>query len=199
MGQVVCNEYIERDTYFIMKTNRHNVKIDKEDIYRCQRYKWRMCGDNGYVFAMINNKKTYLQSFILNTNATVDHINHNIYDNRKENLRISNKSQNMMNSILSKRNTSGVKGVSFDITRNKWMASIYKDGKNYNIGRYQDFHQAVRARFKKEIELFEHNSIYYNQDSDSYLLEYVYNGQIFTIKSPDGNTDRGGHGSTGTN
>ena len=196
---MVCNEYVEHDTYFIMKTNRHDVKIDKDDVHRCQLHKWRMCGDNGCVFAIINNTKTYLQSFILRTDVTVDHINHNIYGNRKENLRISNKSQNMMNSMLSKRNTSGVKGVSFDRTRNKWIASIYKDGKNYNIGRYQDFHQAAYARFKKEIELFGHNSIYYNQYSDSYFLEYVYNGQTFTIKSPDENTYRGGHGSTGTN
>ena len=132
---MVCNKYIEYDTYIIMKTNHHDVKIDKDDLYRCKDYKWRMCGKNGYVFAIINGQKTYLHSFIFNTDATVDHINHDIYDNRKNNLRISNKSQNMMNSVLSKRNTSGVKGVSFDTTRNKWMASIYKDGKNYNIGR----------------------------------------------------------------
>ena len=54
---MVYNEYVEHDTYFIMKTNRHDVKIDKDDVHRCQLHKWRMCGDNGYVFAIINNTK----------------------------------------------------------------------------------------------------------------------------------------------
>ena len=188
MDQVGLNKYIEYDTYFIMKTNHHDVKIDKDDADRCKDYKWRMCGDNGYVFAIINNKKIYIQSFILQTETTVDHINHDIYDNRKDNLRISNKSQNMMNSILSKRNKSGVKGVHYDVSRNKWLASIYKDGKNYNIGRYQDFHQAVYARFKKEIELFGHNSIYYNHNTNSYKLEYFYNNKLFIISSLDSST-----------
>ena len=156
---------------------------------------------------MINDKKVYLQNYILNSSFTVDHINHNIYDCRKENLRESNKSKNMMNSLLSKRNTSGVKGVSYDKSRGKWIVTIKKDGVRYNLGRYDDFNKAVLVRFEKEIELFGEHSIYCNKNNGTYLLTYHYNNKTYSIKCINniieievlGNDDRGGIGSTGVN
>ena len=111
-----------------------------------------------------------------------------------------------MNSLLSKRNSSGVKGVSYDKERNKWYASITKDNKTYNLGRYESFHDAVLIRFKKEIELFGEFSIYYNKDNNIYVLDYFYENQYYSIKYNGeamkveslGNKDRNGFGSTGT-
>ena len=80
--------------------------------------------------AIINNKKTYLHSFLLNTDQIVDHINRDIYDCRKSNLRIVSKSENMMNSKLSTRNKSGVKGVYYDKSRGLWKSYIKKRWKN---------------------------------------------------------------------
>ncbi len=185
-GKTIPTRYDKNDIYVVIKTNRFDLKIDLEDVARCQMYKWRMCG-NDYPFAKINDRKVYLQNFILGTEATVDHINHDIYDCRKENLREVNKSENMMNSKISKRNTSGVKGVSFDKRDNKWMAHIYLNGKFYNLGRYSDFNVAVKTRFSKEIELFGDKSVLhkgegvfkllYSFESEQYELKYV-NGVI---------------------
>lgn len=54
-----------------------------------------------------------------------------------------------------KTNTSGIKGVSFDKKRNKWVAQICFQGKNYYLGRFEDKEGARKARQQAEKELFE--------------------------------------------
>ncbi len=73
----------------------------------------------------------------------VDHINHNGLDNRKENLRLATPAQNQANQKLSKANTSGFKGVSFDKKKKKWAAYIGKQSRN--LGRFLDIRDAARA------------------------------------------------------
>ena len=205
-GEVIQTSRDPNNYYAVITTNKHDVKIDEEDVDRCKKYKWRSCGDNGYIFTTINNKKVYLQNYILNSCHTIDHINHNIYDCRKDNLREADKSKNMMNSLLSEINTSGVKGVCYDKSREKWLATIKKDGLRYNLGRYKNFNDAVIVRFKKEVELFGEYSIYHNKNDKTYSLNYDYNNQKYIITYNNGsvevdvlgNEDRGGIGSTGT-
>lgn len=52
-------------------------------------------------------------------------------------------------------NTSGRKGVYFDGKRGKWVAQIVFQRKCYNLGRYNKFEDAVKAREKAEEKLFE--------------------------------------------
>lgn len=219
-GEIIRTRYDSNEYFCMMTTNKNNIKIDIDDIELCKEHKWRICGNDGYAFTTINNKKIYLQNFIMKTQYTVDHVNRNIYDCRKTNLRIANKSKNMMNSKLSSANKSGIKGVSFDTTRNLWISSIMKDGITYNLGRFYNFHDAVKARFKKEIFLFGEFSTYYNKENGQYKLSYVYNNQDYCIEYVNDricqfrimenqpkitfeevahleNADRGGHGSTG--
>lgn len=59
----------------------------------------------------------------------VDHINGNKLDNRPINLRPASYSENACNSKLNSKNTSGVKGIAWIEGRNRWRASITKDGK----------------------------------------------------------------------
>lgn len=77
---------------------------------------------------------------------SIDHINGNTLDNRKENLRIVNKSENGQNRIrLSKRNTSGYRNVYWDKAKSKWMVSIYLEGKTKFIGYFDDKEKANEA------------------------------------------------------
>lgn len=59
----------------------------------------------------------------------IDHINGVRDDNRWENLRLATKSQNSMNTPLSSTNTSGVKGVGWNVRRQLWGACVKVDGK----------------------------------------------------------------------
>lgn len=63
-----------------------------------------------------------------------------------------------------KRNKSGVKGVYWDKTRNKWTAQIRFKGKNYFLGRYVDKKEAINARQKAESEIFGNFLNWYNKE-----------------------------------
>lgn len=90
----------------------------------------------------------------------VDHINHNPADNRKENLRIVEHYKNITYSKTRTDNTSGRKGVYWDKSRQKWMASITYNKKTYYLGRFDDFEDAVKAREDAEKRI--HKEFHYN-------------------------------------
>jgi len=80
----------------------------------------------------------------------IDHINGIKTDNRIVNLREATNSQNGKNLGLSKANTSGVKGVSFENYTKKWKAYIRVDGQMINLGRFADIALAIAARQSAE-------------------------------------------------
>lgn len=84
---------------------------------------------------------------------TVDHINHDTLDNRRQNLRIANQSEQSRNTRLSKANTSGVKGVSFNKITRKWIAYITVYRKRKNLGTFVTKEKAAQARCAAEIEI----------------------------------------------
>lgn len=86
--------------------------------------------------------------------AEIDHINGDRSDNRRANLRLAAGWQNHANARLSKRNTSGFKGVSFDKRRGLWYAYIKKHGRMLNLGLYKTAEAAHAARLAKAKELF---------------------------------------------
>jgi hypothetical protein len=59
-----------------------------------------------------------------------------------------------MNSKISKNNKSGVTGVRFDSSINKWIAQISINFKTIHIGTYSDFDTAVFARKTAETKYF---------------------------------------------
>lgn len=83
----------------------------------------------------------------------IDHINGNSFDNRIENLRETNQSLNTANSLLSKANTSGYKGVVWRKDTKKWMAQIVKDRKRYGLGSFDNIEDAANA-YKVAAEKF---------------------------------------------
>jgi HNH endonuclease len=85
--------------------------------------------------------------------AMIDHINRNKDDNRIENLREVTKSQNELNKGISKRNTSGIKGVTFDKDLNKWKAQLYIDGKVTHLGVFKDKQEAAKVVQQKRNEV----------------------------------------------
>lgn len=52
-----------------------------------------------------------------------------------------------------KANTSGVTGVSWDSSRQKWVSQIWFKGKHYSLGRYANKEDAVKARKEAEEKL----------------------------------------------
>jgi hypothetical protein len=109
---------------------------------------------NGYlrVAAKNWNGDRYVHREIMGAKKgeSVDHINGNKLDNRKENLRICTHTENMWNTKKPKTNKSGIKGVHWQEDRQKWSAQISYKGKTIPLGRFNCFEDAVKARKQAE-------------------------------------------------
>lgn len=86
----------------------------------------------------------------------IDHINGDPSDNRLSNLRETDTTGNGRNRKQDVRNSSGVTGVIFDRSEQKWRAYVSANGKQVRLGRFLSFDDAVRARKKAEHELGYH-------------------------------------------
>jgi hypothetical protein len=137
-------------------TKGEKFYFDLEDYELIKNYYWAFDKD-GYVYTTINNMRLSLHRFVMNISdddSYVDHIKHNNYDNRKIYLRIVTPSQNQMNRRKTSKNTSGVVGVSWINERHKWLAQIVVNGKAFNLGRYNNFNDAVKVRRDAENKYF---------------------------------------------
>jgi hypothetical protein len=77
-----------------------------------------------------------------------------IKENSKRLTRVDNTCLNSLTQKTSKNNTSGIKGVSWNSKRKKWIAQITFKGKNYGLGSYSTKEEAIRARKEAEEKLF---------------------------------------------
>jgi len=103
-----------------------------------------------YIRISVHRKHIYLHQAIFLYHhgylpKYIDHINGNSLDNRIENLRETNQSLNTANSLLSKANTSGYKGVIWRKDTKKWHAQIWKDRKRYGLGFFDNIEDAAQA------------------------------------------------------
>lgn len=136
--------------------------IDDEDYDKVSKFKWYL-SRYGYArtsayIGTINGKEQRIEyrlhRFLLSApkGKEVDHVNRDKLDNRKHNLRLSTRSQNMANTGLSVDNTTGFRGVSSH--KNAWQASIRFNGKLIYLGRYTSPQKAAKAYNEKAKELF---------------------------------------------
>ena len=70
----------------------------------------------------------------------------NIRNNQLFNLRPATNSQNQMNRNATINSKTGIKGVSYDKTRGKYVAQITTNGKGTNLGRYYTAKEASEVR-----------------------------------------------------
>lgn len=83
----------------------------------------------------------------------VDHENGNGLDNLRKNLRVCTYMQNLQNQRLSKSNTSGYKGVTWNKGANKWQSAIRANGVRKYLGVFIDPKEAHEAYCKAALEL----------------------------------------------
>lgn len=72
-------------------------------------------------------------------------------NDRKENTRITCIKENR---AMRSDNTSGVRGVSWDRSREKWEAHLRLRGKNHHLGRFASIDDAIKARKDAEQKYF---------------------------------------------
>jgi len=80
----------------------------------------------------------------------IDHIDRIPHHNWISNLREVSQICNMRNTGNNKNNVSGVKGVSWYKATEKWKVQITINSRNYTVGYYKNFDNAVCARLAVE-------------------------------------------------
>ena len=131
--------------------NNERFIFDIDDYEVVSQYTWHKT-TNGYFCNKGKNGAILLHRLIMNppTDMDVDHINHDKSDNRKSNLRIATRSQNMANREYP--NKTGYRGV-VELPTGKFIAQI----NNEYIGSYetaQQAHEAYTSEAVKNMENF---------------------------------------------
>lgn len=139
--------------------NGEEFYCDLEDYDKIKDYCWE--NSNGYMITGDKNnrsKNIIMHRLIMDcseNDTAVDHINHNRKDNRKINLRICTDSQNNMNHVLRKDNSTGVTGVYYDKRINKWYSQIkIKGRKRITLGYFENKEDAIKTRKEAEEKYF---------------------------------------------
>jgi len=90
--------------------------------------------------------------------STIDHINGNRSDNRIANLREVSVAENNRNLRVRKDNRTGVTGVYPAPRKGAWRATIAFEGKDFQLGTFNEFSSAVEARKAAEIKFGYHEN-----------------------------------------
>lgn len=141
-------------------TKGARVLVSTEDYDRVVRYKWCL-HSKGYAVrrtsgaTRADRKLVFLHRWLMGdpVGAQVDHENGCKWDCRRSNLRIATPAQNRQNMGLSRTNTSGYKGVSWDARRKHWNVEIMASRRRVRFGGFNDPIIAARAYDRKAIEL----------------------------------------------
>ena len=92
------------------------------------------------------HRLAWLHTYGVWPSGQVDHINRIRVDNRIANLRDVPPTGNIQNSGISRRNRSGVKGVSWVPKAGKWKSFICASHKYIYLGLFSDIDDAIAAR-----------------------------------------------------
>lgn len=139
----IGNDIVEFDTYDAIGNVVSTYKIDAEDYPIVSKFKWRTI--KGY--ASYGSKIHYLHRLIMHPKPgqQIDHINLDITDNRKTNLRIADNSLNQTNK--KGYNKYRIKGIEYHKHLNKWSAYFRINNKQYHSPCYFTAEEAAFARF----------------------------------------------------
>jgi hypothetical protein len=133
--------------------------VDDDDFEYLNQFSWFARKDKNTYYAARNvklsdGKKTSIQMhreiMKLSTKMVIDHKDRNGLNNQKCNLRVVTNAQNCQNIRAHRDSKTGIKGVSFEKSRNKWSAYITLNYKSMRIGRFNDLQEAINARLKAE-------------------------------------------------
>lgn len=88
----------------------------------------------------------------------IDHIDRNVSNNTRKNLRACSKKENLLNKSKQKnkiiQGDENIIGISYRKDRKKWRAYITIGGNVINLGYYTNKEDAIKKRLTKEKELF---------------------------------------------
>ena len=136
------------------------AKIDDDDLEKVSFCSWnfdRYARANVWLKDEKKYKVIYMHRIIANApqGMDVDHINGDKLDNRKENLRVCTRSENLHNLRGKSRSKSGLRGAYRELNRGKgcrWFSQMSVRGKMHHLGRFDTAEEAHEAYQKAHKE-----------------------------------------------
>jgi len=135
--------------------------VSKKDLSDISKHNWYhlRVGKEGYekrVYAQshIDGTPVQMHRFILDfPDGEVDHINGDGLDNRRKNLRVCSRSQNLCNKGSYEGSSSQYKGVHYRSGRDHFEAELYYEGERYWLGVFDSEREAALAYDRKALEI----------------------------------------------
>lgn len=93
--------------------------------------------------------------------TNIDHINGNPGDNSFTNLRLATPKENQENVGLRVDNSSGYRGISWNVRERKWVARVQHHKVRFLIGKFDQLDIAVNAVKSERDRLYTHNKTEY--------------------------------------
>jgi len=153
MTKAIRQIRIEGKIAFVPLTKGYTAIIDADDAWLVCGWNWCANVFKNTVYAargeVTTGKKKTIALHRVITSAPdalhVDHRNGDGLDNRKSNLRLVTRSQNMSNRRVNQNNTSGFKGVSWNKRKSKWQSQIQQNRSRKRLGYFHTPEEAHAA------------------------------------------------------
>lgn len=148
------NGWVEDGIGFIPLTQGKVARVSPEDVEWLSRWPWYAhLSKSGLFYAtraeyVDGKQKTVLMHREIvkpEEDQDVDHENHDTLDNQRGNVRPATGTQNNRNCRVSKKSSTGIKGVMFVSKRNKYQSSITVDNKKIWLGYFLTSEEASAA------------------------------------------------------
>lgn len=155
-----CFEYMDGKLFWKKRPRSH---FKNDNVYGSwnTRYSGKEAGTVVYtdkerivprVFVALN-KKDFPRSVLIwilhngnyDAGLEIDHKNLNTIDDKIDNLRLATRSENACNQGITKKNTSGARGVSWCNRENKWIVHICKNKKQKHVTSCDSKEEAMKV------------------------------------------------------
>lgn len=152
------NRFEKHSDYYVMnvqyKDMWYEFQIDIDDYEKVSNRHWRVSHKRNKVYAISGSKTkhnvVYLHSYILGhahiNGLEVDHIDGNSFNNRKSNLRICLRTENIQNVGARPSNKIGIRGITYNPNWHSYVVDFSYNKQRYYFPHWKTLEEAVYCR-----------------------------------------------------
>ena len=190
------NIFLKHSDFYLIKVQYKNIwydsYIDLDDYEKVSNRHWRVSHKRNKVY-LVSGSKTkgnvqYLHNFLMNytpnSGYEIDHLDGNSLNNRKSNLKLVSRQENIDNTKVRIDNKIGIRGVSQNSKNKMYKCDFVYHGQRYYFKDWKTLEEAVYCRKYAE-EFFKKDTLIRNPLAQQFftlseeqaleIKKYVYN------------------------